>query len=62
MAKALIGFVNTDRHDPRLVAENARLRSRVADLEAVVLRLAEENDHLVATRSADLLDPQMQPA
>ena len=62
MAKALIGFVNTDRHDPRLVAENARLRSRVADLEAVVLRLAEENDHLVASRAVDLLETQMQPA
>lgn len=62
MAKALIGFVNTDRHDPRLISENARLRARVADLEAVVLRLAEENDQLVASRAADLLEPQMQLA
>lgn len=62
MAKALIGFVNTDRHHPRLIAENARLRSRVADLEAVVLRLAEENDHLLEARPAEFLDPQMQPA
>ena len=65
MAKALIGFVDHARHDPRLIAENARLRARVADLEAVVVRLAEENDRLVADRAADLLEPaaaQMQPA
>ena len=57
MAKALIGYLNSDlRTPPRLVAENARLRARVGELEALVLRLSEENDRLVAARAADLLD------
>jgi hypothetical protein len=38
----------------------------VAELESLVLRLSEENDKLVATRAADLLDTaplqEMQPA
>lgn len=67
MAKALIGYLNSDLRDPRLSADNARLRGRVAELEALVLRLSEENDRLVA-RAAELIDtaaqlqPQMQPA
>jgi hypothetical protein len=66
MAKALIGYLNSDLRDPRTTAENARLRARVAELESLVLRLSEENDKLVATRAADLLETaplqEMQPA
>ena len=67
MAKALIGYMNSDLRDPRTAAENARLRARVAELETLVLRLSEENDRLVAARAADLLDTapamqEMQPA
>lgn len=65
MAKALIGHLNSDLRDPRLAVENARLRNRVAELESLVLRLSEENDQLVATRTADLLSDssqEMQPA
>ena len=70
MAKALIGYLNSDLRTPtRLVADNARLRARVGELEALVLRLSEENDKLVAARAADLLEietasalQEMQPA
>ena len=68
MAKALIGYLNSDLRTPaRLAAENARLRTRVGELEALVLRLSEENDAL-AGQAAALLDletasiSQMQPA
>ena len=54
MAKALIGYRSSDLRDPRLAADNARLRARVAELEALVLRLKEENDRLVAARAADI--------
>ncbi|CAA9388960.1 MAG: hypothetical protein AVDCRST_MAG47-2700 [uncultured Nocardioidaceae bacterium] len=66
MAKALVGYMNTT--DPRVVAhlvsENRRLRQRVADLEAHMLRLQAENDALAASVSQDLLtvSDQMQPA
>jgi hypothetical protein len=70
MAKALIGHLSSDLRTPtRLIADNARLRARVGELEALVLRLSEENDQLVAARAADLLDidttaalTEMQPA
>ncbi len=66
MAKALIGHLNSDLRDPRLTADNARLRQRVAELESLVLRLSEENDKLVAARAAELIDSaplqEMQPA
>ncbi|MEI5675856.1 MULTISPECIES: hypothetical protein [Nocardioides] len=70
MAKALIGYLNSDLRTPtRLVADNARLRARVGELEALVLKLSEENDKLVAARAAELLEidtasalPEMQPA
>ncbi|WP_134738589.1 hypothetical protein [Nocardioides sp. 503] len=68
MAKALIGYLSSDLRDPRLTAENARLRARVGELEDLVLRLAEENDRLVASRAAALIDlesaalQEMQPA
>jgi hypothetical protein len=55
MAKALIGYMNSDLRDPRLAAENSRLRARVGELEALVLRLSEENDRLVGSRAAELL-------
>lgn len=45
MAKALLGYV---AGDSRLIDENHRLRRRVAELEAVVLRLQAENDALAA--------------
>ena len=63
MAKALIGYMNSDLRDPRLTAENSRLRARVGELEALVLRLSEENDKLVAARAEELLvetAPRMQ--
>ena len=63
MAKALIGYMNSDLRDPRLAADNTRLRARVRELEALVLRLSEENDKLVAARAVELLvesDPRMQ--
>ena len=67
MAKALVGYMN--RTDPRVVAqlmgENRRLRERVADLEAHVLRLQAESDALAAEISKDQLltvPDQMQPA
>jgi hypothetical protein len=69
MAKALIGYMNSDLRTPaRLVAENDRLRTRVGELEALVLRLTEENDRLTAAQAATLLDieaasmQEMQPA
>ena len=51
MAKALLGYMSSST-DPRvsaqLTAETRRLRERVADLEAHVLRLQAENDSLAA--------------
>lgn len=44
MAKALLGYVGGT--DPRLVTEVQRLRRRVTDLEAQILRLQAENDQL----------------
>jgi cell division protein FtsB len=72
MAKALLGHMSTTdpRVHARLVAENRRLRERVADLEAHVLRLQADHDALVAARAdepllslGDALDAdRMQPA
>jgi cell division protein FtsB len=45
MAKALVGYIASN---PRLLNDNQRLRQRVADLEAMVLRLQAENDALAA--------------
>jgi cell division protein FtsB len=51
MAKALLGYMSSSS-DPRLIAhltaENRRLRQRVDDLEAHILRLQSENDSLAA--------------
>lgn len=67
MAKALIGYMNSDLRTPVLVAENDRLRTRVRELEALVLRLTEENDRLAADQAATLVEletslQEMQPA
>lgn len=68
MAKALIGYMNSDLRTPRLAAENDRLRARVGELEALVLHLSEENDKLTAAQAVALLDlesasmQEMQPA
>ena len=68
MAKALIGHLQQDRGLPaRLAAENAQLRVRVAELEALVTRLMEENDRLAVAQAARVLDlepeqREMQPA
>jgi hypothetical protein len=49
--------MNSDLRTPaRLVAENDRLRSRVGELEALVLRLTEENDKLTAAQAVAMLD------
>ncbi|WP_181310505.1 hypothetical protein [Nocardioides campestrisoli] len=57
MAKALVGHLAIDhRGASRLSSENARLRARVADLEALVRRLQEENDRLTDLQAAALLD------
>ena len=68
MAKALIGYLNSDLRTSALTAETARLRARVSELEALVLRLSEENEELAAAHAAALLEveasqlQEMQPA
>jgi hypothetical protein len=68
MAKALIGYMNSDLRTPQLVAENGRLRARVGELEALVLHLSEENDRLTTAQAVEMLDlesatlQEMQPA
>ena len=69
MAKALLGYVHSDLHrDPRtparLATENARLRARVSELEALTLRLAQENDALAAAAAGQVLtvENDLQPA
>ena len=45
MAKALMGHLHSDLRDASILSsENRRLRSRVKDLEALVLGLQAEND------------------
>jgi hypothetical protein len=64
MAKALIGHVNSDiRTTTNLMMENRRLRTRVEDLETLVLRLQADNDRLaVAAREHELTVDNLQPA
>jgi hypothetical protein len=70
MAKALIGYMNSDlRNNARVtiekvVADNRALRGRVEELEALVVRLQEENATLTAAQAAAILEPMedMQPA
>lgn len=63
MAKALLGHLNSDaRITTALAVENRRLRRRVVDLEALVLRLQADNDRLAtAAREAELLVEDLQP-
>jgi hypothetical protein len=61
MAKALIGYLDSDLRTPaRLASDNGRLRARVAELETLVLRLKEENDTLAAAHAALVLDLETQ--
>jgi cell division protein FtsB len=65
MAKALLGYMHSDpQAQVRLAAENARLRARVTELEALTLKLAQENDALAAAAAGEVLDVQndLQPA
>ena len=63
MAKALMGHVNTDLRTTTLLAvENRRLRRRVADLEALVLRLQADNDRLAAAARDERPAEDLQPA
>ncbi len=67
MAKALLGHVNSDvRTTAVLTVETRRLRRRVQDLEALVLRLQADNDRLAAaarhTREAARAAEDLQPA
>ncbi|MBI4901539.1 MAG: hypothetical protein HY829_13840 [Actinobacteria bacterium] len=67
MAKALLGHVNSDvRTTAVLTVENRRLRRRVEDLEALVLRLQADNDRLAAAdrdaREASRVAEDLQPA
>ena len=66
MAKALIGHLQQDRGlSARMTAENHQLRVRIAELEALVTRLMEENDRLAVEQAAHVLDSEhleMQPA
>jgi hypothetical protein len=62
MAKALIGHLQLDRGAPhQLAADNAHLRARVAELEALVTRLMEENDRLAVAQAARVLDLEPEP-
>lgn len=67
MAKALLGHLNSDvRTTAVLTVENRRLRRRVEDLEALVLRLQADNDRLAAAerdaREAARVAERLQPA
>lgn len=65
MAKALIGYLHSDPRTPaRLASENVRLRARVSELEALTLRLAQENDALAAAAAGEVLavENNLQPA
>ena len=64
MAKALMGHLNNDvRTASVLAVENSRLRRRVVDLEALVLRLQADNDRLAAAvRDDSLTVEDLQPA
>jgi cell division protein FtsB len=63
MAKALLGHLNSDaRTTTALAVENRRLRRRVEDLEALVLRLQADNDRLAAAaRDEHLTVEDLQP-
>jgi hypothetical protein len=60
MAKAILGYVGGG--DIHLRDDNARLRRRIRDLEALVMRLQAENDALQAELQHDdlLIVPQVE--
>ncbi|MBO9520147.1 MAG: hypothetical protein J7518_01315 [Nocardioidaceae bacterium] len=64
MAKALVGYLGgTDpRVTARLTRENNLLRQRIADLEAVAVRLQKENDALAAMVSESAADEVLELA
>ncbi|CAM3399562.1 hypothetical protein NODU109028_15160 [Nocardioides dubius] len=69
MAKALLGYMSSDRSTirhtvERLVADNQQLRRQVAELEARLERVQAENAELTSAQAAVLLEPieEMQPA
>ncbi len=63
MAKALMGHVNSDtRTTTVLTVQNRRLRRRVEDLEALVLRLQADNDRLAAAARDERPAEDLQPA
>jgi hypothetical protein len=57
MAKAILGHVGGP--DPRLMAEVARLRRRVGELEAELTRLNSENQALLAQSLDSSLDASL---
>jgi hypothetical protein len=59
MAKAILGYVGNG--DILLRDDNTRLRRRITDLEALILRLQAENDALHAELEHDdlLIVPQV---
>jgi hypothetical protein len=57
MAKAILGHVGGP--DPRLMAEVARLRRRVGELEAELTRLNSENQALLAQSHDSSLDASL---
>ena len=62
MAKALMGHVHGDvRTTSVLTLENQRLRRRVSDLEALVLRLQADNDRLAAAARDERPAEDLQP-
>ena len=64
MAKALVGYLGGP--DPRVTArlsrENNLLRQRIADLEAVAVRLQKENDALASMVSESAADEVLELA
>lgn len=62
MAKALLGHLDTGAHSSRLLADNQRLRARVADLEHLVTTLQLENERLRVDQVVADLDGSLQPA
>lgn len=55
MAKAITGHLPHNAPS-RIASENRHLRTRVADLEALVRRLQDDNDRLTALHAERLLE------
>jgi hypothetical protein len=64
MAKALVGYMGgaDPRVTTRLARENSLLRQRIADLEAVAVRLQKENDALAAMVSENAAEEVLELA